>query len=152
MKNLIGAVGDTSRDAFHFNEGDPDRLSRDIAIMNQAFNPLISIIDARAALINGGPEGVGTDRVTVTPGLIFAGRDRGALDAAAASLIKIELERTAVPMPDVVHALLRRTRAWALPQIVHGIERRLGVSSHERVALRLEGVRDAAELEAVFRA
>lgn len=152
MKNLIGAVGDSSRDAFHFNEGDPDRLSRDIAVMNQAFRPLMSIIDARAALINGGPEGVGTDRVTVTPGLIFAGRDRVALDAAAASLIKLELERTAVPMPDAVHAFLRRTRVWSLPQIVHGIERGLGASGPDRVALRMENVADATALEAMFRA
>ncbi len=152
MKNLIGAVGDSSRDAFHFNEGDPDRLSRDIAVMNQAFRPLISIIDARSALINGGPEGVGTDRVTVTPGLIFAGRDRVALDAAAASLIKMELERTAVPMPDAVHAYLRRTRTWALPQIVHGAAHGLGVASADRVALRFEGVAESAAIEAVFRA
>lgn len=152
MKNLIGAVGDSTRDAFHFNEGDPDRLSRDIAVMNQIFRPLISIVDARAALINGGPEGVALDRVTTTPGLVFASRDRVALDAAAVSLIKLELERTTVPMPDVVHAILRRTRAWAMPQIVHGAERRLGVSSADRVALRLEGVRDGAALEAAFRA
>lgn len=152
MKNLIGAVGDSSRNAFHFNEGDPDRLSRDIAVMNQAFRPLISIIDATSALINGGPEGVGTDRVTVAPGLIFAGRDRVALDAAAASLIKMELERTAVPMPDAVHAYLRRTRAWALPQIVHGAARGLGVASAGQVALRFEGVPEAAAIEAVFRA
>ncbi len=67
MKNLIGAIGDESRDPIHYTEGDADRISRDIAILNGAFRPLISIIDARAALINGGPEGVGTDRVTVTP-------------------------------------------------------------------------------------
>ncbi len=83
MKNLIGAIGDESRDPIHYTEGDADRISRDIAILNGAFRPLISIVDARAALINGGPEGVGADRVTVNPGLIFASRDRVALDAAA---------------------------------------------------------------------
>ena len=152
MKNLIGAIGDESRDPIHYTEGDADRISRDIAILNGAFRPLISIIDARAALINGGPEGVGTDRVTVTPGLIFASRDRVALDAAAASMMKFELGRTAVPTPDPMHALLTSTRAWALPQIVHGAERGLGVASADRVALRFEGARDAAAIEAVFRA
>lgn len=152
MKCLIGAVGDSTRDAFHFNEGDPDRLSRDIAVMNQAFHPLLSIVDATYALINGGPEGVATDRVTVNPGLIFASRDRVALDAAGASLIKRELERTEVPMPDAVNAFLRRTRAWALPQITYGAQRNLGVSAADRVDLRFEGVADAAAIEAMFRA
>ncbi len=152
MKNLIGAIGDESRDPIHYTEGDADRISRDIAILNGAFRPLISIVDARAALINGGPEGVGTDRVTVAPGLIFASRDRVALDAAGASLLKFELGRTPVPMPDPMHALLTSTRAWALPQIVHGIERGLGVAGADRVALRFEGVPDAAAIEAVFRA
>jgi uncharacterized protein (DUF362 family) len=152
MKNLIGAIGDESRDPIHYTEGDPDRIGRDIAILNGAFRPLISIVDARAALINGGPEGVGTDRVTVSPGLIFASRDRVALDAAASSLIKFELGRTAVATPDPMHAYLTSTRAWGLPQIVHGIERGLGVAGADRVALRFEGARDAAGIEAVFRA
>ncbi|MDB4930727.1 MAG: hypothetical protein JWM10_3211 [Myxococcaceae bacterium] len=109
MKNLIGAIGDESRDPIHDAEGDADRISRDIAILNGAFRPLISIVDARAALINGGPEGSGTDRVTVSPGLIFASRDRVAVDAAAASMMKFELGRTAAPMPDPLHALLTST-------------------------------------------
>ena len=37
--------------------------TRDIAILNQAFAPLISILDARDALLNGGPEGTGDDAV-----------------------------------------------------------------------------------------
>lgn len=152
MKNLIGATGDSSRDALHFNVGDPDRLSRDIAILNQPFHPTMVIVDALTALINGGPEGVLGDRVLTTPGLVMASKDRIALDAAAVSLIKLELTRTTVADPDEMHAVLTGTAVWSLPQIVHGIERGLGVASAEKVELRFDDVADAKAIEAMFRA
>jgi uncharacterized protein (DUF362 family) len=152
MKNLIGATGDSSRDALHFNEGDPDRLSRDIAILNQMFTPGLCVLDARTALINGGPEGVLGDRVQTSPGLIAASRDRIALDAFGAALLQLELSRTDVPTPDEMHAILTSgVGPWGLPQIVHGIERGLGVSSAEAVRLRFEDVADAEVLESRYR-
>jgi uncharacterized protein (DUF362 family) len=152
MKNLIGAIGDASRDALHFNVADPERLSRDIAILNQPFHPRMAILDAQTALLNGGPEGVLSDRVLTTPGLVMASKDRIALDAAAVALIKVELGRTDVPEPDEVHAILKSTAVWSLPQIVHGIERGLGVPGHGDVELRFEDVADAEAIEAMFRA
>jgi uncharacterized protein (DUF362 family) len=152
MKNLIGAIGDDSRDPMHYTEGDPDRLSRDIAILNQAFSPLISIVDARDSVINGGPEGVLSDRVLASPGLVLACRERVALDAAGAAILKHELARAEVPSPDELHALLTSTPVWSLPQIVHGVERGLGVSGADAVELRFEGVAAAVEIEAMFRA
>jgi uncharacterized protein (DUF362 family) len=127
-------------------------LSRDIAILNQMFSPGMCVLDARAALINGGPEGVLGDRVQTSPGLMAASRDRIALDALGAALIQLELSRTAVSTPDEVHAFLTSgVRPWDVPQVVHGIERGLGVASAEDVRLRFENVPDAAELESRYR-
>ena len=86
MKNFIGAIGDDSRDALHFQVADADRLSRDIAILNQPFKPIICVLDALTAIVNGGPEGVYPDRVATSPRLVMASRDRVALDAAGISL------------------------------------------------------------------
>ncbi len=152
MKNFIGAIGDDSRDVLHFNVADADRLSRDIAILNQSFRPLICVLDALTAVVNGGPEGVGPDRVATSPRLVMASRDRIALDAAGISLIKHELARTAVPIPDALHGYLTATRAWGFHQIRHAIERGLGVGDPADVELRFESVPAAAELEAIYRA
>jgi uncharacterized protein (DUF362 family) len=152
MKNFIGAIGDDSRDPLHFRVGDADRLSRDIALLNQSFRPLICVLDALTALVNGGPEGVGADRVVTTPRLVMASRDRVALDAAGISLIKHELTRTPVPTPDEMHAYTTTTRAWSSHQIRHAIERGLGVGSPADVELRFESVAAAAEIEAIYRA
>ncbi len=152
MKNLIGALGDDSRDARHFNVGDPDRLGRDVAILNQAFSPTMVILDAQTALISGGPEGLLGDRVATTPGLVMASKDRIAIDATAASLIKLELSRTNVETPDEMYKVLTTTKAWALPQIVHGIERGLGKARADLVDLRFDDVPDAKAIEALFRA
>jgi uncharacterized protein (DUF362 family) len=152
MKNFIGAIGDESRDPLHFRVGDADRLSRDIAILNQSFQPLICVLDALTAVVNGGPEGVGIDRVATNPRLVMASRDRVALDAAGISLIKHELRGAAVPLPDAMHAYNTATRAWSSHQIRHAIERGLGVSGSASVELRFESVAIAAELEAIYRA
>lgn len=150
MKNLMGAVGDESRDPMHFNEGDPDRLSRDIAILNGIFTPTMVILDAQMALVNGGPEGILSDKVFTTPGIILASSDRIAVDAAGASILKHELETATVPSPDAVHEFLKATPTWKLPQIVHGIERGIGIASADLVDLRFEGVSAKAALEAIY--
>ena len=152
MKNLIGAIGDSSRNPMHYNEGDPDRLSQDIAILNQLFTPLISIIDARHALINGGPEGVLGDRVAVSPGLMLAGKDRVALDAAGAAILKMELSRTQVDQPDELHAFLTSTDVFDLPQIVHGGALGIGIARPEDILLRFDDVAEAAALAALLQA
>jgi uncharacterized protein (DUF362 family) len=153
MKNFIGATGDSSRDAMHYTVGDPQSLSRSIAILNQMFHPLISVIDGWNALINGGPEGLPVDSVRTTPELILASRDRIALDAAAASVIKLELGRNAVPMPDAMNPIwMRANGPWSLPQIVQGIERGLGIASSAQATLQFDSVADADALERIFRA
>jgi uncharacterized protein (DUF362 family) len=151
MKNFIGAIGDDSRDPLHFQVGDANKLSRDIAILNGAFKPLISVLDALMTVMNGGPEAVYPDRVATRTGLVMASRDRVALDAAGLSLIKHQLARTAVPMPDEMHAYNTATRAWSSHQIRHAIELGLGVASAADVDLRFESVAIAGELEAVYR-
>ncbi len=154
MKNLIGIVGDTSRDWMHYNEDDADRLSRDIAILNQTVEPLLTIIDADAAILNGGPEGAFADGVISEPGLILAGTDRVALDALGVSLIQHELTGVEVPSPDAMFHRLAVERPWDLPQITHGIELGLGVASSEQVRLDFDGVDEetAAAIEERFRA
>ena len=153
MKNLMGAIGDESRDPMHYVEGDPDRLSRDIAILNQIFTPDLCVLDALAALINGGPEGVLGDRVQVSPGLVAASPDRIALDAFGVTLIQLELSRTTVDNPDPMHSLLASgVSPWQLPQIVHGIERGLGIAGAAQVDLSFENVADQAELASRYHA
>ena len=151
LKNFIGAVGDESRDEMHYQAGEPDDLSRAIAILNQIYSPLINIIDALGALINGGPEGVLPDAVRTEPGLIIASRDRIAAEVGGLALMKVELGRTDVPTPDVMHDRMKNDRPWDHAQVVHGIERGLGVAGPDDVLLRFDDVSDAAAIEQIFR-
>jgi uncharacterized protein (DUF362 family) len=116
------------------------------------FKPTMNIIDATTALINGGPQGDGSDAVRTSPGMIFASKDRLAVDAAAVSLIQLELMTAMVPSPDAANATLKRDAAWKFPQITTGIELGLGVSSAAMVELVFDGVDRAAMIEAKFRA
>ncbi len=154
LKAFIGAIGDASRDHMHYTAADPNNLSRAIAIMNQIYSPLLNVIDATGALVNGGPEGVGTDAVRTAPGLIIASRDRVASDVVGAAVLRHEITKTTVPMPDVMHARLASERPWAHAQIVHGIERGLGISSADDLLLRFDGVAPAhaSAIEALVRA
>jgi uncharacterized protein (DUF362 family) len=155
LKNFIGAIGDSSRDPLHIASslaGDFTRIGRDIAILNQLFSPLVNVLDATTALINGGPEGSNSDAVRATPGLVLASSDRVALDAAGVSLIKLELGRTAVPLPDAANATLGQSSVWQLPQLAFAVELGLGVAGASAVTLDFDGVSDAAELETIFRA
>jgi uncharacterized protein (DUF362 family) len=148
MKNFMGAIGDSSR-GIHF--GNFQEIGRDIAVLAGAFSPMMNVIDATTALLNGGPGGDGGNAVRASPGLILASRDRVALDALAVSLIKFELGRNDVPQPDASHDSLVDTRPWMFPQIVQGAELGLGVGSAAEVTLAFEDVADAAEIEAIFR-
>jgi uncharacterized protein (DUF362 family) len=155
MKNFMGAIGDSSRDPIHFGDsigGNFGPIGRDMAILNQPFSPLLNVLDASTALINGGPQGDSADAVRVSPGLVFASHDRIALDAAAVSLIKLELGRTDVPQPDASHQTLLATNAWSLPQIVEAGMRGIGATSAADVDLAFDDVPDADALEALFRA
>jgi uncharacterized protein (DUF362 family) len=150
MKAHIGAIGDDSRGPIHYMLGEPDRMGRDIAILNQMFSPRLNIIDAWDVLVNGGPDGILADAVRYPARLILASQDRIALDAMGVSLIKLARSRSTIPMPDDASAVLDSRSPWAMPQIVHGRERGLGVASASEVELRFDDVDDAAELEAIF--
>lgn len=157
MKNFVGAIGDSSRDPLHFADtlgGNFGSIGRDIAVFNQIFAPLLNIVDATTALVNGGPQGDGADAVRTSPGLVLASRDRVALDAAGVSLIQHELETATVRTPDPANPVLRRDTAWSLPQIVNAGALGVGVASAALVDLRFDGVESAlaAALEARFRA
>jgi uncharacterized protein (DUF362 family) len=154
MKNFIGAIGDSSRDPLHFGDsiaGSFGPIGRDIAILNQPFAPLLNILDATTALINGGPQGDSADAVRATPGLVLASRDRVALDAAGVSLIKLELGRATIAQPDASQPTLRSVSTWSFPQIVEAGMRGLGATRAEDVDLAFDDVSDASELEAIFR-
>lgn len=152
LKNLIGAVGDDSRDRMHYVSRDAVGLSNDIVTLNGAFSPLMNVIDATTCIVNGGPEGILGDEVTTKPGLILASRDRVALDALGAALIQEEQSRVEVEKPDEMQSLLKSTSAWKLPQIARAVEVGLGASGPEAVSLRLEGLVESARsrLEARF--
>jgi len=154
MKNFIGAIGDSSRDVLHYNEsigGNFEAICRDIAVLNQMFSPLINILDATTALINGGPQGDGSDAVRAMPGLVMASKNRVAIDAMAISLIKLELGRTNVPQPDASHSVLMSTKPFALPQLLHGSMRGIGPASATDIDLLFDDVPDAAALEMIYR-
>jgi uncharacterized protein (DUF362 family) len=154
MKNFMGAIGDSSRGPIHFADtisGNFEPIGRDLAVLAGAFSPMMNVIDATTALINGGPGGDGANAVRTSPGLILASSDRVALDALAVSLIKLELGRTDVSQPDASHDSLVGTAPWMFPQIVEGAALGLGVGSAAEVTLAFEDVPDAAELEAIFR-
>jgi uncharacterized protein (DUF362 family) len=154
MKNFIGAIGDETRGGLHFGDSiaaDFEPIGRDIAVLNGMFAPLMNIVDATSALINGGPQGDSADAVRATPGLVLASRDRCALDAAAVSLIKLELGRTEVPTPDASHDKLLEIAPFAFPQIVHAAGLGLGVGTASEVELVFDDVADADALEAIFR-
>lgn len=152
LKNLIGAIGDDSRDRMHYVSRDAVGLSNDIVTLNGAFSPLMNLIDATTCIVNGGPEGILGDEVTTKPGLIFASRDRVALDALGVSLIQEEQSRVVVEKPDEMQTLLKSTSAWKLPQIAGAVEVGLGAVGPEAVSLRFEGLADAVRtgLEARF--
>jgi uncharacterized protein (DUF362 family) len=152
LKNMIGGVGDDSRDLMHYEMSMPDDLSRAIAILSQAFTPTMNIIDAIGSLLNGGPEGVLPDSVHVETELVMASKDRVALDAAGAALLKLELSRNTVAEPDALHDFLRDTPIWEIPQIVHGAGLGLGRGSPDEVELRFDDVPDESALDALFRA
>lgn len=152
MKNLMGCVGDDARDSMHYNQEDPDRLSRDIVILNQLFPPTLTVIDARTAIVNGGPEGMLSDGVVTEPGLILAGSDRIALDAYGVAMLQDEIGRTPIPDPDARHEMLVSTFAWGMPQILHAMELGIGLArSHDDVRLAVEDLDRAAEIERRFR-
>jgi uncharacterized protein (DUF362 family) len=154
MKNFIGAIGDSSRDVLHYGDtlaGNFETLCRDIAVLNQMFSPLINIIDATSAVINGGPQGDGSDTVRTSPGLILASKNRVALDALAISLIKLELGRNDVPQPDASHEMLMNTKPFMLPQLANGAMLGIGPADGTGVELIFDAVPDAADLETIYR-
>jgi uncharacterized protein (DUF362 family) len=154
MKLFMGAIGDSSRDPVHFSDsiaGQFTNIGKDLAIMNQMFHPTMVVIDALTALVNGGPQGDGADAVRTTPGLIFASKDRLAIDAAAVSLIQLELDTATVPTPDAAQASLKRDPVWKMPQIVQGIALGIGKGDPTNIELKFDGVMRSAEIEAKFR-
>jgi uncharacterized protein (DUF362 family) len=154
MKNFIGAIGDSSRDPIHYADtlmANFDRIGRDIAVLNQIFSPLISIVDARTVLMNGGPQGDGLDAVRSTPGLILASKDRVALDALGVSLIKHELAAADVTRPDASNPLLLARSPWMFPQLQNAVMLGLGAANADAVELVFDQVDEAAALEAIFR-
>jgi uncharacterized protein (DUF362 family) len=153
MKNFVGAIGDATRGPLHFGSsisGNFGPIGRDIAVMNQMFSPLLNVLDATTALINGGPEGDAGDAVRTSPGLVCASPNRGALDALGVALLQLELSRTAVPVPDFAHAKLKELSPWRTPQIQNAAELGFGVSGPSAVTLLFDGVSDAAELQRLF--
>lgn len=151
LKNFIGGIGDDSRDPMHYTEGDPDRLSRDIVILNQPFQPLLNVLDAGSALLNGGPDGIFGDEVRADPGLILASRDRVALDVMGASILQHWITLTDIPKPDERHGFLTGLAPWKLPQIVAAQD--LGIDLARAAAdvlLRFDGVAEEAALTALF--
>jgi len=105
LKNLMGAVSDTSNQTFHQGAdpgGDRDEyafLSQSIADANLLRRPTLSVGDATEILVQGGPFGPGPVRNFRT---VIASTDPVALDACGAEILGIRPE-------DVI--MLRRAQA-----------------------------------------
>jgi uncharacterized protein (DUF362 family) len=152
MKCFMGAIGDSSRDLVHYNLGmDDSRMGRDISIFNQIFKPYLCVIDGWDALINGGPEGT-TNAVRATPRVILASKDRVAIDATGASILKLEVSRTKIAVPDQSQPLLSAPGGpWNLPQLTGARAVGIGISGPEKAVLRFDSVADADAIETIFR-
>ena len=143
LKNFVGGIADSARNPLHYLEAQPFRpggpdfeyIGRDIALLNEAFSPLLNIVDGTTAVLNGGPQGDGADTVRVDLGLVLASKDRIAVDTAGVAIIKHELARADVPRPDGSHETLKSQRVWAMPQIENGIELGIGVKGPDEASL-----------------
>jgi hypothetical protein len=111
----------------------------------------LNVIDGWDALINGGPEGT-TNAVRATPRVIVASKDRVATDATGASILKLELSRATVAVPDQAYPLLSAPGGpWNLPQLIAAYEFKTGIAGPENAVLRFDSVPDADAIETIFR-
>lgn len=158
LKNFVGGIGDSSRDPLHYLSSIGQNfqpLGRDIALLNQPFAPLINVVDGTAILVNGGPQGDGSDAVRVSgDNLIVAGKDRVALDTVGVAILRHEIGRTSIPSPDASQTLLMGEGVWSHPQITNSIELGLGIATPDEGRLSFDGIADdeANAIEAIWRA
>ncbi len=90
LKNLLGLVraSDRAREG-NLHSHHPRRLHHQIAELNKQVIPRLNIIDAWLALVSGGPTPAsGAKPTVVEPHLIFAGRNRVALDQQGIALLQ----------------------------------------------------------------
>jgi uncharacterized protein (DUF362 family) len=92
-----------------------------IAEINSAFSPDLVILDGRSAFVHGGPES-GT---LVEPGVMLAGSDRVAIDAAGVAIL-----RSYGTAPEVAHGPIAR-----LEQIARAAELGLGTADPAQIEL-----------------
>jgi uncharacterized protein (DUF362 family) len=101
LKNLLGLVRarDRRRDGNLYVHHD-ELIHHQIADINRAIAPRLTVVDGWRALVSGGPTpGSGARPTIVDTGVVLAGRDRIAVDLAA-----IELLQRHAPASEAIHA------------------------------------------------
>ena len=138
LKNSVGMV------AKRYPQEDHDFMNelhssadqrRMIAEINAAYTPALVILDGMEAFISGGPD-VGE---RVTPGVILAGVDRIALDAAGVALLRYFGCQTEAA----------RGKIFEQEQIIRAVELGLGVDSPDKIEFLTEDPAGAAYSEKI---
>jgi uncharacterized protein (DUF362 family) len=134
LKNTLGLVAkvspaDPSRNYMAELHASPHQRLM-IAEVNAAYKPLLVVLDALQAFIDGGPE----KGDTASPNVIAVSRDRVAVDSVGVALLRIH----------GAGAPLDRTPVFELDQIRRAVELKLGCSRGEEVRFITGDGRSAA--------
>lgn len=122
LKNSVGLVAKTIRAGGHnymteLHSSPYQRLM--IAEINAAYEPDLIVMDAVEAFVSGGP----AEGRRVQPGVILAGRDRVAMDAAGVAILRLY-----GTTPEV-----SRGRVFEQEQIARAVELGLGATGPDQV-------------------
>ena len=139
IKNSVGMVAKYDpADGYNYMSelhSSPDQR-RMIAEINAAYKPALILLDGITAFVNGGPE----QGKTAQAGVLLAGRDRIAIDAAGVAMLR-HLGTTAEVSQGAV---------FGLAQIARAVQLGLGAASAQAVALHPAPDSASQELAAIL--
>ncbi|VVB75558.1 Uncharacterised protein [Candidatus Tiddalikarchaeum anstoanum] len=115
MKNLMGCLHLRTRMKMHTSN-----LKTMIGEFQRLITPVINIVDGTKCFIDGGPD-KGELR---EPGLVFASKDRIALDVTCIRALQ-----------DLGSQSLKNVNPWMHPQIIAGIRSGIGIQKDERIKI-----------------
>ncbi len=121
LKNSVGFAGKNVKGYNYMNElhGSPDQR-RMIAEINTTYAPALVVLDGVQAFVKGGPD----KGVVAATGVVMAGADRVAIDAAGVAVLRLF-----GTTPEV-----SRGKVFAQEQIVRAVELGLGVGTPDKIA------------------
>ena len=139
LKNSVGMVAKYDpADGYNYMSelhSSPDQR-RMIAEINAAYKPALILLDGITAFVNGGPD----QGKAAQPGVLLAGRDRIAIDAAGVAMLR-HLGTTAEVSQGAV---------FGLAQIARAVQLGLGAASAQAVAVHPAPDSASQELAAIL--